>query len=145
MRSKVWRSAVLLLALSLVLAACGGDDDGTATSAAADGGDGGDGQIVVSGSSTAEPITARVAEAFGGANPDVAISVDGPGTSDGFVLFCTGETDVSNASRAISEEEIAECEANGVEPIEIKVAIDGLSVITSPANEAVQCLEFGDL
>ena len=153
MRSKLWRFAVMLLALSLVLAACGGDDDDddtgddeTSTSATADGGDGdGGGQIVVSGSSTVEPITARVAEAFGGANPDVAISVDGPGTSDGFVLFCSGETDVSDASRAISEDEVADCAANGVEPIEIKVAIDGLSVITSTANDAVQCLDFGDL
>jgi phosphate transport system substrate-binding protein len=109
-------------------------------------GDGGQsGQIVISGSSTVEPITARVAEAFGGMNPDVAISVDGPGTSDGFVLFCNGETDVSDASRAITEEELATCQGNGVEPIEIKVAIDGLSVLTSVNNDAVSCLAFTDL
>ena len=62
----------------------------------------------MSGSSTVEPITARVGEAFDGANPGVATSVEGPGTSDGFARFCAGETDISDASRAISEEEIAE-------------------------------------
>jgi phosphate transport system substrate-binding protein len=75
----------------------------------------------------------------------VAISVDGPGTSDGFVLFCNGETDVSDASRAIRDEELETCQANGVDPIEIKVAIDGLSVLTSVNNEAISCLAFTDL
>ncbi|HSJ82228.1 MAG TPA: substrate-binding domain-containing protein [Acidimicrobiia bacterium] len=138
MKSRTVRLVGFIAALSLVLGACGGDGDGE--------GDGGDsGQIVISGSSTVEPITARVAEAFGGTNPGVAISVDGPGTSDGFVLFCNGETDVSDASRAITEDEMATCQGNGVEPIEIKVAIDGLSVLTSINNEEVSCLAFTDL
>jgi phosphate transport system substrate-binding protein len=152
MKSRIVRLVGLIAVLSLVLAACGGDGDGddTTTSAAEDEvttGNGGDtsGQIVISGSSTVEPITARVAEAFGGMNAGVAISVDGPGTSDGFVLFCNGETDVSDASRAITEEEMATCQGNGVEPIEIKVAIDGLSVLTSVNNEEVACLAFTDL
>ncbi|CAN5834669.1 MAG: phosphate ABC transporter substrate-binding protein PstS family protein [Acidimicrobiia bacterium] len=117
--------------------------EGTATTSEGTGGL--TGQIVISGSSTVEPITARVAEAFGAINPEVAISVDGPGTSDGFVLFCDGETDISDASRAIKDEELATCTANGVEPIEIKVAIDGLSVLTSPNNADITCLDFGDL
>ncbi|HEX6146125.1 MAG TPA: substrate-binding domain-containing protein, partial [Acidimicrobiia bacterium] len=152
MKSRIVRLVGLIAVLSLVLAACGGDggEDDTTTSATegeVTTGDGGDasGQIVISGSSTVEPITARVAEAFGGSNPDVAISVDGPGTSDGFVLFCDGETDVSDASRAITEEELATCQGNGVEPIEIKVAIDGLSVLTSVNNAEVSCLAFSDL
>lgn len=145
MKSRIVRLVGLIAVLSLVLAACGGDGDGNdVTTANGDGGDA-SGQIVISGSSTVEPITARVAEAFGGSNPDVAISVDGPGTSDGFVLFCDGETDVSDASRAITEEELATCQGNGVEPIEIKVAIDGLSVLTSVNNAEVSCLAFSDL
>jgi phosphate transport system substrate-binding protein len=154
MKSRITRLLGLVIALALVAAACGGDgaDDtttteptGEETTTPAEGGGEAGGQIVISGSSTVEPITARVAEAFGGQNPGVAISVDGPGTSDGFVLFCNGETDVSDASRAITEEELATCQGNGVEPIEIKVAIDGLSVITSVANEAVTCLAFSDI
>ncbi len=103
------------------------------------------GSIAVSGSSTVEPISAATATAFAEANPDVAITVDGPGTGDGFARFCAGETDVSDASRPISAEEVAACEEAGVEFIELKVAIDGLSVITSAENTAVECLSFVDL
>lgn len=124
------------LALALVATACGGDGNGAG---------GLTGQLFISGSSTVEPITARVAERFAEENPDVAINVEGPGTSDGFELFCNGETDVQDASRAISEEEMAACQASGVEYVELFVAIDGLSVITSTENDFATCLAFEDL
>jgi phosphate transport system substrate-binding protein len=150
--SVLWRLLAAMLALVLVAAACGGDDDDDDASGTSDttaGGDdgGGDlsGEVIVSGSSTVEPISARNAEKFNEQNPNVAISVDGPGTGDGFEIFCNGESDVSDASRAITEEEIASCDDNGIEFIELKVAIDGLSVITSTANEGVECLSFADL
>jgi len=144
LNGKAWRLLLAALALALIATACGGDDD-------ANGGTGDvqedlSGSIVVSGSSTVEPISVGVAEKFSSVNPDVEIRVDGPGTGDGFELFCNGETDISDASRAIDpEEEIPACEENGIEFIELKVAIDGLSVITSPANEAAECLSFPDL
>jgi phosphate transport system substrate-binding protein len=135
------RGLVRLLGAAVVLivmgAACGGDDDG---------GNGNlSGSLVISGSSTVEPITVAVAEKFNAANPDVELSVSGPGTSDGFELFCNGETQISDASRAIDEEEIANCEANGIEFIELKVAIDGLSVITSTDNDFIECMNFADI
>ena len=104
-----------------------------------------EGEVVVSGSSTVEPISAAVATAFNEANPGTAISVDGPGTGDGFARFCAGETDISDASRAITAEEVETCGANGIEFIELAVAVDGLSVITSVENAAVECLSFVDL
>jgi phosphate transport system substrate-binding protein len=103
------------------------------------------GEIAVSGSSTVEPISAAAATEFGAANPDVAISVEGPGTGDGFARFCAGETDISDASRPISAEEVTACEETGIEFIELKVAIDGLSVITAADNTAIECLSFVDL
>jgi phosphate transport system substrate-binding protein len=135
---KPWSRVVLgALVLSLVAAACG--DDGTAE-------DGNEvtGSLNISGSSTVEPITSLVAEKFRAENPDVKIAVDGPGTSDGFDLFCNGETDISDASRAIAEEEVATCEANGISPVEIEVGLDALTVIGNPAN-SISCLTFGDL
>jgi phosphate transport system substrate-binding protein len=102
------------------------------------------GQVVVSGSSTVEPITSLVGEKFSEDNPDVAVRVDGPGTGDGFQLFCNGETDISDASRAIDEEEIAACQGNGIAYTELKVGIDGISVITSKDTK-VNCLNFADL
>ena len=104
------------------------------------------GQVIVSGSSTVEPISALIAEMFNeNVSADVAIEVTGPGTSDGFERFCAGETDISDASRRVKQEEIDACKAAGIEMVELKVAIDGLSIITAAANDAVTCLTFADL
>lgn len=135
----------LVLILALVGAACDSDSSSDSSSESTDGSSGSSGSVTVSGSSTVEPISAANAEKFSEENPDAAISVDGPGTGDGFQLFCNGETDISDASRPIKDEEIATCEDNGIEFIELKVGIDGLSVITSTANDAVECLSFEDL
>ena len=89
-----------------------------------------EGSITISGSSTVEPVTAIVAEAFSGEQPNVSISVSGPGTSDGFAQFCAGEIPISDASRAIDDEEIATCEDAGIDYVELQVGIDGLAVIT---------------
>jgi phosphate transport system substrate-binding protein len=133
----------LLAALTLVAAACGGDDGGDGGQAG--GASGLTGTITISGSSTVQPISALVAEIFNETNPDVGITVDGPGTGDGFELFCNGETDISDASRPIDEEEIAACEDNGVAYAELEVAFDGITVMTNPENAAVECLTTGDL
>jgi len=134
----------------LALAACSSNPDATTPQDSAGESDAGNdgslsGEIVISGSSTVEPISSIVAEDFQAANPDVQYSVDGPGTGDGFVQFCAGETDISDASRAIKDEEAAICEENGITYVELQVAIDGLSIITSPDNADVSCLSFGDL
>ena len=126
----------------LLLAACN-----SGSSASPGGSGGGDltGEIVISGSSTVEPISSIVGADFNAANPGVEYSVDGPGTGDGFSLLCEGAIDVADASRAIDEEEIALCEEAGVNYIELYIGIDGISVITSPENSAVTCLSFADL
>ena len=141
-RNQGVRLLVAGTALAMV-AACGSSsaDEGSGPASAGEV----SGNIVVSGSSTVEPITSLVAEKFQGQNPDVSISVDGPGTSDGFELFCNGETDISDASRPIEAEEVQACKENGIDFIELKVAIDGLSVITSVENDDVECLDFLDL
>lgn len=139
-KRRIWGLVALIAALSIVAAACGDDAD--------DGGSGNGGGVTgslnISGSSTVEPITSLVAEKFQSENTGVQIAVDGPGTSDGFELFCNGETDISDASRAISEEEMAACEANGISPVEIEVGLDALTVIGNPAVP-IDCMNFGDL
>lgn len=137
-RNRMYRLGALGVACFLLVAACGGGtSDSTAQSAS--------NSIIISGSSTVEPISARVGEAFAAANSEVGVTVEGPGTGDGFVRFCAGETDISDASRAISEEEIAACQASGVEFVELHIGTDGLTVITSPENDAVTCLSHSDL
>ncbi|WP_420452687.1 substrate-binding domain-containing protein [Ilumatobacter sp.] len=100
------------------------------------------GDITISGSSTVEPISVRVQELFNEQAPDVNITVDGPGTGDGFQLFCEGSTDISDASRAIKEEEAQACADAGIEFTELQVGIDGIAVMTSSANDAVDCVSF---
>ncbi len=103
------------------------------------------GSIAISGSSTVQPITALVQELFNAGSPDVAITVDGPGTGDGFALFCAGQIDIADASRSIKDAEKQTCTDGGINYIELKVANDGLAVITSSLNDAVTCLSFDDL
>jgi phosphate transport system substrate-binding protein len=104
------------------------------------------GEVNVSGSSTVEPITSLVAELFAEKNPDVAVRVDGPGTGDGFKLFCNDETDISDASRAIKDEEAAECETKGITYTELPVGLDGLTVIVNKSSSlGLKCLSQGDL
>ena len=128
----------LILSLALVAAACGSDDedttstdDGTDQSTDDSGDDAMDdsdvsGEIFISGSSTVEPVSIRVAELFEDVAPGVSVDVEGPGTGDGFKKFCAGETDISDASRAIKDSEAEECAANGIEYTEILVGIDGI-------------------
>jgi phosphate transport system substrate-binding protein len=133
----------VLAVLTLLAAACGESEKDTAS----DGGDGGatSGKIMISGSSTVEPISSAAAEVFAEEVGEVDIAVNGPGTGDGFEIFCQGETDISDASRPIKEEEAAACEEAGIEFIEIEIGIDGLAVLTSAENGDVECLSFEDL
>ena len=143
------RFALLMLVFSfpMMLAACGGDDNNTSTAAGSEspGGSKLSGTINISGSSTVAPITTRAKEKFNDEQSGVSINVDGPGTGDGFVLFCKGETDISDASRPIKKSEADDCKEAGIEFIELKVGIDGMAVMTHPSNNAVTCLSLADL
>jgi phosphate transport system substrate-binding protein len=139
LKGKRWaRMLIGVAVLTSVAAACGDGDNGDGTE------DEVTGSLNISGSSTVEPITSLVAEKFQTENSGVEIAVAGPGTSDGFELFCNGETDVQDASRAIDEEEVAACEESGISYIELEIAFDALSVIGNPDN-SIACLTFGDL
>jgi phosphate transport system substrate-binding protein len=131
------------LALSFVAAACSSNDSSGDGGSASGGGDL-TGSLNISGSSTVEPITSLVAENFQSANPGVDVAVDAPGTTDGFELFCNGETDINDASRQIKEEEITACQQGGVDYIELAIGKDALTVVGHPDNP-VDCLSLGDL
>jgi phosphate transport system substrate-binding protein len=100
--------------------------------------------LFVTGSSTVEPISVRTAELFDDVSSDVFVSVEGPGTGDGFKKFCAGEADLVDASRPIKEPEAEDCAAAGIDHVELPVAYDGLAVVVHPDNP-VECLRFADL
>jgi phosphate transport system substrate-binding protein len=131
-------------ALALGAAACGDDDDDSS------GGGGGGGQdlsgtIKIDGSSTVAPFAQAAQEAFQAENPGVKITVGTSGTGGGFEKFCAGETDISDASRPIKDdEEVPVCEKAGIDYKELQVANDGIAVVTNP-DLKVDCLTTDEL
>jgi phosphate transport system substrate-binding protein len=131
--------------VALVASACGSNGNDGGSSGGTPSGGGLSGNVVVSGSSTVQPISSLVAQEFSKANGAVKIQVDGPGTGDGFTLFCQGQTDINDASRSIKDEEKAACQGKGIDYIELKIGLDGITVMTSNDNTAVACLSKADL
>jgi phosphate transport system substrate-binding protein len=142
--TKGGRSAAVATGLALMLAACGGADAGEGTS----GGEAGSelsGTIQIDGSSTVAPLSEAAAELFQEENRGVNVVVGTSGTGGGFKKFCAGETDISDASRPIKEEEIAICKQNGIAYEEVTVANDGLAVVVNPENDWAECLTVEQL
>jgi phosphate transport system substrate-binding protein len=118
--------------LALATTACGGGDEA------------GGGTISADGSSTVGPFVTKAAEDFkdaGGVDVTVGIS----GTGGGFERFCADETDLSNASRPIADDERALCQEAGVEYIEFRVATDALTNVVNSANDWAACLTVDQL
>ncbi len=104
-------------------------------------------QIVkLDGSSTVYPISEAVAEEFQKAKKGaIKVTVGISGTGGGFKKFCRGETDISNASRPILKQEMADCKANGIEYMEMPVAYDALTVVINPKNNFIKSMTVGEL
>jgi phosphate transport system substrate-binding protein len=117
-------------AAALLAAGCGG---------------GGGATIVADGSSTVSPFTTRAAESFQQENPDTNVTVGISGTGGGFERFCADETDLSDASRPIEEDEAKACADAGIEYVEIPVANDALTVIVNSENDWATCITSDEL
>jgi phosphate transport system substrate-binding protein len=148
------RVVLLLLALAALTvgaAGCGRDDgDANAAETTADTTEATtealSGKIEIDGSSTVGPLTTAAAESFREVQPDVNVTVGVSGTGGGFERFCAGETDISNASRPIDEEEeVPLCEDAGIEYTEFQVGVDALTVVVNPENDWVTCLTVDQL
>ncbi len=103
------------------------------------------GEIIIDGSSTVAPISSAVAEEFFRKNKGVNIAIGISGTGGGFKKFAVGEIDIANASRKIKEKEAKEAKKNGVEYIELQVALDGIAVVVNKENTWAQELTEEDL
>lgn len=125
------------ISLALLLSACGGQ---TATDS-----EGLSGSVVADGSSTVAPLAEAAAGLFAEVEPSVNVTVATSGTGGGFEKFCAGETDISDASRPIKDEEKEACAANGIEFTEVIVANDGLSIVVNPENDWAENLTVEQL
>lgn len=128
------------LALTLAAAACSGSGDPSTDPT----GEALSGEVNLDGSSTVGPIAEVGADLFEEEYPDVNVNVGVSGTGGGFEKFCRGETDISDASRAINEKEVAACEAGGVEYEQITVGNDALTVLVHPDNP-IDCVTVEQL
>jgi phosphate transport system substrate-binding protein len=151
------------MALALVAAACGGDDEtapeDTTTEDEAteeeeeeeepaddEAAESLSGSIEIDGSSTVGPLTDAIAEEYAAVQPDVIVNLSISGSGGGFERFCgVGDTQISNASRPIDEDEVALCEENGIEFTEVRVGTDALTMVTSPGAEFPACLTSDEL
>ena len=131
--------------LTLVLG-CGQDNKTDVVSDTLDGGKAGlSGTIEIDGSSTVFPVSEAVAEDFHKIHSNVNVNVGISGTGGGFKRFTVGETDISDASRQMRAKEVDQATENGINYIELKVGIDGLSVIVNPKNDWAECLTVEEL
>ena len=103
------------------------------------------GMIEIDGSSTVYPVSEAVAEEFRKTYPKVQVNVGVSGTGGGFKRFTVGETDISNASRPIKDEEKTVAQENGVEYYELLVGQDGISVVVNKANDWATCMTVEEL
>ena len=93
-----------------------------------------DGQVIVDGSGTVYPLMAHIAEEYmTSVQPEVSVQVGRAGSSAGFKKFIPGETDLSDASRKIKDEEVTQLADKGMNMdenvLEIKLAYDGLTIV----------------
>jgi phosphate transport system substrate-binding protein len=136
--------SAMMCGVLLFAAACGSEEAGKTTDAA-EVNKQLSGEVKIDGSSTVYPIMEAVAEEYQMVQPDVKVSVGLSGTGGGFKAFIAGETDMSNASRPIKEEESTQLEEKGIEYTEIKLAFDGLSVLVNKENTWVDHLTIDEL
>ncbi|MCX6398979.1 MAG: PstS family phosphate ABC transporter substrate-binding protein [Propionibacteriales bacterium] len=141
--------SIAALAMTMTLAACGDSEDDP--NAGTDGS--GDysldtsieGEVAVDGSSTVYPMTTAAQELMAADGSAIQVSVGQSGTGGGFEVFCKGETDISDASRPIKDDEEAPiCAENKVEYTELHVATDALTVVVHK-DLAVDCLTVDEL
>lgn len=138
------KKLILCGVATLALAACNQNAPQSGSEAAKSTPAAGGQVVLIDGSSTVYPISEALGEEFqktSGTKVTVGLS----GTGGGFKKFCRGETDISGASRPIKKEEIELCQQNGVEYIELPVALDALAVIINPKNTFVDCLSVAEL
>lgn len=129
-----------MIGSALVLGACGaqgGAENGSGEQLS--------GNVKMDGSSTVAPIMEAVNEEYAATQPDVKVSIGVSGSGGGFEKFIAGETDLSNASRPIKDEEKQKLEEAGIDFTEFEVAKDGLTIVVNKENDWAEDMTVEDL
>ncbi|KAA0560700.1 phosphate ABC transporter substrate-binding protein PstS family protein [Rossellomorea aquimaris] len=140
MKSFKYLAMSAMIGSALVLGACGAQGGAESGS-----GEQLSGSVKMDGSSTVAPIMEAVNEEYAAAQPDVKVSIGVSGSGGGFEKFIAGETDLSNASRPIKDEEKQKLEEAGIDFTEFEVAKDGLTIVVNKENDWVEDMTVEDL
>ncbi|CDQ38128.1 MULTISPECIES: PstS family phosphate ABC transporter substrate-binding protein [Virgibacillus] len=141
MKFKKYLMFLLIAVIAIVITACGsnseGNDSGNANAENEGESEELEGNVVIDGSGTVYPLMSRLAEEYMvNEQPNVSVEVSRAGTSAGFEKFLVEDgTDFNDASRKIKDEEQAKADELGMEVKELKVALDGLTIVTHPDND----------
>ncbi|WP_044339647.1 PstS family phosphate ABC transporter substrate-binding protein [Rossellomorea aquimaris] len=140
MKSFKYLAMSAMIGSALVLGACGaqgGAENGSGEQLS--------GSVKMDGSSTVAPIMEAVNEEYAATQPDVKVSIGVSGSGGGFEKFIAGETDLSNASRPIKDEEKQKLEEAGIDFTEFEVAKDGLTIVVNKENDWAEDMTVEDL
>mgnify|MGYP000002552531 CR=1 FL=1 len=124
------KKSILIIALAFLSVACGNkksNDSGNQSIELT-------GSVAIDGSGTVFPVSEAVAEEFLRVEPQVKVTVGESGTGGGFKKFGAGVIDISDASREIKGKEIELCKENGIEYVQLTVALDGITVVVNKDN-----------
>ena len=102
-------------------------------------------QVSIDGAAVGFPISLAVAEEYHKVKPNAQVSVASSGTGGGISKFCAGEIDIADASRPITDVEIAACKKQGINFIELPIALDGIAIIANHSNNFIKCLTIKEL
>ncbi|NMH69707.1 PstS family phosphate ABC transporter substrate-binding protein [Bacillus sp. RO3] len=140
MKSFKYLAMSAMVGSALLLGACG-----SGNGAENDSGEQLSGSVKMDGSSTVAPIMEAVNEEYAAMQPDVKVSIGVSGSGGGFEKFIAGETDLSNASRPIKDEEKQKLEEAGIDFTEFEVAKDGLTIVVNKENDWAEDMTVEDL
>jgi len=103
-----------------------------------------DDRVRIAGSETLRGLLSAVVGDFATEHESADVRIELSGTADGLTLLCDGLVEVAAASRPINTREQSACRESGVQPVELKVALDAVSVITTPGS-GPNCLTLSEL
>jgi len=136
---------MMVASVALIMASCGSNEATTVEGAAAEEVAVLTGSISVDGSSTVYPLSEAVAEEFRMEQSKVKVTIGSSGSGAGFKKFARGESDISNASRAIKEKEINACKQSNIEYTEVRVALDGIAIVVNKSNSWMESITTAEL